>query len=207
MRLFLASEGKHPETIAKLKSFIPEPLENKKITFIPTAANGEFYGAWKGWSSPKIVSELGGRFKIVELEDVKFKDVIKEIEDSDIIWMNGGMSAYLLYWIRRTKLDKALYEMLKRGVVYVGSSAGTMICSKTQYSSEWYIGEEEPGASLIPGLGLVDFEIYPHFQDELRPEIERKWTKGKLYLLKDGEVITIVDDKIEVLGEERIIEK
>ncbi len=39
------------------------------------------------------------------------------------------------------------------------------------------------------------------------PEIKKHWKKGKLYLLKNGEVITVVDKKIEVLGEKRILIK
>ena len=82
-----------------------------------------------------------------------------------------------------------------------------MICAKTQYSTEWYIGEPEPGANLIPGLGLVDFEIYPHFEDKNLAKIKKLWKQGELYLLKDGEVITFVDGKIEVLGKKRVIKK
>ena len=54
--------------------------------------------------------------------------------------------------------------------------------------AEWFIGEEEPGASLVPGLGLIDFEIYPHFEDKLLPQIKKLWKKdqGKLYMIKNG---------------------
>ena len=117
------------------------------------------------------------------------------------------MSGYLLYCIRRVELDKALQEFLAKGMIYVGSSAGSMICAKTQSLADWYIGETEPGASLIPGLGLIDFEIYPHYEDNLYDEINKRWTKDKLFLLKNGEVITVLGEKIEVLGEKRIIDK
>lgn len=209
MKLFLASEGKLPESINKFKEFLGEGLSQKSIAFIPTAGNGDKYGGWQYGETVKIVKNLSDRVNIIELEDYSYKgiNVVKEIAKNDIIWMNGGMSGYLLYWIRRVELDKALPEILNNGTIYYGSSSGSMVCAKTQYSAEWFIGEEEPGAGLIPGLGYVDFEIYPHFGEHLRPEIERRWKKGKLVLLKNGEVITKVDDKIEILGEERIIEK
>ncbi len=121
--------------------------------------------------------------------------------------MAGGMSGYLLYWIRRVELDKALPEILDSGTAYVGSSAGSMICAATQNVGEWFIGEPEPGAQLIPGLNLIDFEIYPHYEDELLPQIEKLWTKGRLCLLKNGEAVTVEDDKVTILGEERWVEK
>ena len=82
-----------------------------------------------------------------------------------------------------------------------------MVCSKTQTAAEFYINEPEEGASKIPGLGLVNFEIYPHFDESLQEEITKLWKLGKLYLLKDGEAILVENEKTVVLGEERVIEK
>jgi len=206
MKLFLASEAKDPESIKKLKKFIGS-FKDKTIAYIPTAANGEFYGSWKGDKSIQVAMKLGVNIKIIELEDYIYRDIVEEIKKCDIVWMAGGMSGYLLYWIRRVKLDKKLKNFLDKGMIYVGSSAGSMICAKTQQSAEWFIGEEEPGASLMPGLGLIDFEIYPHYEDHLLPKIKKKWKKGKLYLLKNGEVIIYENGLVKVLGKERIIEK
>ncbi len=205
MKLFLASEIKHPESLKKLRRFVGD-FSRKRIVYIPTAANGEYYGSWKGGESIQRALSMGAaKFDVVQLEDNCYQDVISQIKGADILWIAGGMSGYLLYWIRRTELDKALPEILDRGTIYVGSSAGSMICARTQYSPEWFLIEPEPGASLVPGLGLVDFEIYPHFEDDQLPEIKKRWKKGELYLLKNGEVITVVDGKVKVLGEKRVL--
>ena len=204
MKLFLASEAKNPVSLEKLKIYC-KGFKGKTIVYVPTAANGEFYGSWKGGESIKVVQSLGAEVRIVELEDIKFKDVLKDIKGADILWMAGGMAGYLLYWIRRVKLDTLLPQMFKRGVLYIGSSAGSMICSKTQYSSEWFIGDTEPGASLLPGLGLIDFEIYPHYDETVLPEIKKLHKRGSLYLLKDGEAIVVENNSIKVLGDERIL--
>jgi dipeptidase E len=201
----LAAEAKNPRSLVKLKKYIGGSFEGKKIAYIPTAANGEFYGSWKGGESIQEVLSLGAEVKVVELESCVYQDIYPQIRGCDILWMAGGQSGYLLYWIRRSMLDKKLNEILDEGTIYVGSSAGSMVCSRTQYASEWFIGEPEPCASLYPGLGLIDFEIYPHYEDELLPQIKKLWTKGELYLLKNGEVIIVEDDKVEVLGKKRIL--
>lgn len=206
MKLFLASEAKHPDSLEKLKTFVGG-FEGKRIAYIPTAANGVSWGCWKDGGAMKIVPTLGATIDIIELEDQYKENTLERIKGADIIWMAGGMSGYLLYWIRRVKLDKALPEFLNNGMIYVGSSAGSMICAKTQKLGDWYVGEEEPGASLLPGLGLIDFEIYPHYEDAVYEEINAKWDKGDLYLLKNGEAITVVDGKVETLGEKRVISK
>jgi dipeptidase E len=205
-RLFLAAEAKHPDSLETLEEFVGG-VKGKRIAYIPTAANGEFYGSWKGGGSIKAAQSLGAIVDVIELENSCYQDVIKKIDKPDILWLAGGMSGYLLYWIRRVELDKALPEILDSGTVYVGSSAGSMVCSSTQNVGEWFIGEPEPGAQFIPGLGLIDFEIYPHYEDELKPQIDKLWTKGKLCLLKNGEVIIVEDDKINIIGEKRWIEK
>jgi hypothetical protein len=71
---------------------------------------------------------------------------------------------------------------------------------------EWYIGESERGAKYIPSLKLVDFDIYPHYDESLLSKIKENYKGKKLYLLKNGEEIIVEDGKIEVVGEERIIQ-
>lgn len=204
MQLFLASEATHPDSLKKLDNFVGG-IEDKKIAYIPTAANGEGYGSWKNGDSIEVVKSLETKVSVMELEECINNDVKRLIDGADILWFAGGMAGYLMYWIRRVELDKALGELLDKGLIYVGSSAGSMIAAKTLYSAEWYIGDSEPGASMMSGLGLVDFEIYPHFEEKVLPELRRRWKQDKLYMLKDGEVITVMDGKIEVLGETRVI--
>lgn len=205
MKLFLAAESKHPDSLTKLQNFTGG-LDKKTVVYIPTAANGEYYGSWKGGESIQVAQSLGADLRIVELENSAYTNVLQQIGQPDVLWIAGGMSGYLLYWMRRTKLDQALPSLLKK-TLYVGSSAGVMVCSQTQNVAEWFLADPEPGAGLGPGLGLIDFEVYPHYEDELYDQIKQRWTNGKLYLLKNGEVITVVDDQVQVLGEERIIVK
>jgi len=50
MKLFLASEVKHPTCMKYLEKFV-NGFEGKKIAYIPTASNGEDgYGYWKNSS-------------------------------------------------------------------------------------------------------------------------------------------------------------
>lgn len=207
MKLFLASEAKHPESIEKLRTFV-NGFEGKSIAYIPTAANGENpYGAWKTTSSTwQLVQTLGATVTPVVLEEYRNASVIDQLKGKDIIWFAGGACGYLLYWIRRCELDKQLPELLKNGSVYVGSSAGSMVAAHSLSVTEWYLGEAEIGAGIFPGLGFIDFEIYPHFEDEMLPEIKKHCNGKKICLLKNGEAVTVVDGKVTVLGEERFLE-
>ncbi len=201
----MASEVKHPDTIAKLKEFLGG-FEYKTIAYIPTAANGETsFGDWKENSATwKLIQTVGAKVTPVQLEDYKNSSVIEELKGKDVLWFAGGYPGYLMYWIRRCELDKALPTLLKTSV-YVGSSAGSMITSRGLSTTEWYVGETEPGASVIPGLGLVDFDIYPHYDESFYSQIKEHYKGKKLYLLKNGEEVIVDGEKLIVCGEERVI--
>lgn len=204
-KLFLASRAAVPESMEKLEKFAGG-LKGKSVVYCPTAANGERgYGSWKDSETLKIVKKSVAKVTIVELENYWNEDVLNKFRNKDIVWFAGGMSGYLMYWIRRVALDILLPKLLSKGVIYVGSSAGSMICAPTHHLAELFHGEEERGASVIPGLGFIDFEIFPHYDEKYLPALKEKWHYGKLCLLKDGEAITISDGKMEILGEERFI--
>ncbi|MBI3887767.1 Type 1 glutamine amidotransferase-like domain-containing protein [Candidatus Microgenomates bacterium] len=204
-KLFLASMAKDPKSIKDLDKFVGG-LKNKSVAYCPTAANAEQgRGRWKESETLNIVKSLGLNIEIVELENFDNEDVVSKFRNKNIIWMAGGYSGYLAYWLRRFSMETVIPELLKKGAIYVGSSAGSMVCSKTNFASEMFPGEEEKGGAIIPGLGFIDFEIWPHYKEEHMAMLKEKWCYGKLCLLKNGEAITITDGKMEILGEERFL--
>lgn len=205
MKLFLASEAKHPKTIAKLKEYIGG-FAGKTLAYIPTAANGEEgWERWREGETWQLVKTLKAKVDLVQLEELEVSEILRRLEGKDIIWMAGGYCGYLMYWLRRRELDKKLRRFIEKGSLYVGSSAGAMITAKTLEVAEWYMGEGEVGASIFPGLGWVDFDFYPHFEDEMLPQIKRHYTGKKIYLMKNGEEILVEDDKVKVVGKERVV--
>lgn len=204
MKLFLASEAKHPDTISKLDEFVGG-LKGKRVAYIPTAANGQGWESWKNGGSWKVVNNVGFKLELIQLEDVQDVDALAEkMSSNDIVWFAGGMLGYLSYWARRVCLDKRIESILSN-VVYVGSSAGSMLLCNDSEMVTWDFVDKEYGAETIKPLGILDFDIYPHYEDHLYDQIKTLYKGKKLYLLKNGEEIIVEDDKITVVGEERII--
>lgn len=203
MKLFLASEAKHPTSMKALEEFVGG-FTGKEIAYIPTASNSEnSYGLWKNESdSWKLVNTLGAKITPVVLEEFRDKTVIDMLRNKDIIWVAGGLCGYLMYWMRRCSLHLEIKNLLTNSL-YVGSSAGSIACSKTIEIGE--IFDNEVGASAIPGLDLVDFDIWPHYEDGQFDKIKNLYKGNKLYILKNGEAITVVDNEVKVLGEKRLI--
>lgn len=207
MRFFLASRVHNEFSLKKLQEVIGG-FAGKKIAYIPTAANGE--DGWESWKTKKggtweLVNNLYANVKTVVLENYGNNSVIKELMGNDIVWFAGGMAGYLLYWIQRCKIDLNVDKILSGQTLYVGSSAGAMVAGQTIQISNWLDVDGERGSENFKPMGLVDFDIFPHFKDEYLAEIKKKYTGPKIYLLKDGEEIIVEDDKVEVIGEQRII--
>lgn len=203
MKLFLASEVKDPTSLQKLEEYVGG-LENKSIAFIPTAANGEGWGSWKDSSTLQILKDKGAQVSVIQLEDYAYKDVICELRGKDIIWFGGGSVGYLMYWVRRTHIDIHIKDILQKSI-YVGSSAGALIVGSSLDIAEWYPGDEEAGASFIPTLELIPFDIYPHYDDSMLPTIQENYHGINMYLLKNDEALIVEDEKITVVGEARIV--
>lgn len=209
MKLFLTSSTITPELVEPFEQLIGKSIKGLKCIFIPDAAYGVLDRndlSWVDEERQYLVDNFNWQITDVVLKNIEQVDQ-EVLLDADVVFANGGFSGYLANEMRRTDLDKVLDKIFEKDIVYVGSSAGSMVCSKTQKAAEFYIGEPEKGASKIPGLGLVDFELYPHFKEELREPINSLWESGSLYLLKDGEAISVEDEEVKILGEERIIKK
>lgn len=208
MKLFLASRFRNQNTIDKLSEYVGG-FEGKKIAYIPTADNGE--SGWEDWKHRQVgswteVNKLGAEIKLVILEEYRNESVLKDLEGKDIIWFTGGVPGYLMYWIKRCKIDVHIKDLLNSGSLFFGSSAGAMVAGKSLQVASFGFGEDnEIGAENIEPMKLVDFDIFPHFQDEYFENIKKRYTGRKIYLLKDGEEIIVEDDKVTVIGEERII--
>ena len=67
-----------------------------------------------------------GGFNVV-IADLKEKPetVREKLQNVDIIDVGGGDVNYLLDWVRKSKLDSYLKEILDKNVLYTGGSAGS----------------------------------------------------------------------------------
>jgi dipeptidase E len=204
MKLFLASEAKNEKNFPKLQEFVGG-FEGKSIAYIPTAWNGELeFESWKISATWNLVNSVGANITAVQLEDFKNESVIRELENKDIIWFAGGYATYLMYWMIRCNIDTHIRRLLQKSI-YVGSSAGSMIASHDLKIETWHSVESNRTGNMITGLGLVEFDIYPHYRDDELEYIKQHYKGNNLYLLKDGEAVIVDGDNISVFGEERII--
>lgn len=157
MKLFLCSH------FSNVGSLIKEEIEMKKVLFIPTASIHEEYKGYVG-SARKLFKKLGAVLTEMEISKEDYASLEAAFNDADIIYFTGGNSFFLLEQLRKKGVDKLLKEELNKGKLFIGESAGAIICAPDIKYIEMM--DEKPGDYSLTddgGLSLINFYVLPHY--------------------------------------------
>ena len=203
MKLYLASYAM--ASMAKIIKHEGNDFAGKKAVFIPTA--GDPYDNKDFIESDRIALEKYG-LDVIEM-DVKNKneEEIREVFDgADVVLVAGGDTFYLMEKLKESGADKIIKEFVARGGIYIGSSAGSIICCPTIEGAEDFDDPKlAPKLDNFDGLGIFRDVIIPHAQKEkyferIRRATERLESKGfKVYPLTDDDVLFFDGDSCIIL--------
>jgi len=121
--------------------------------------------------------------------------------------VSGGNTFYLLQELKRTGTDKLIIEHIKKGKIYVSTSAGSIIVSKNiEYVK--FMDNPKVAPQLnndFSSLGIIDFYIVPHknhiFLNGMVKKIVKEYTgKIDLYSINDKQAIIVKNNKMEIIG-------
>lgn len=209
-KLFLTSSIITANLIPDFEELIGKSIRNLKVGFIPDAGYAPLF---KGdlsvveFDKQELIDLYDWELTEVVLENSTPED-LKVLCDMDVIYVNGGLSGHLAKAMRKSGFDKMLPKLLDKGIVYVGSSGGSMVMSDVQDASSWFIGEAEPEAIDIPGLGYIDVQLYPHVTERIREDIKNACHTGfTYYLMKDGSAVMINGNEMQLLGDIEVFKK
>ena len=140
---------------AFIKCLTKSPSESV-VAFVTTAAYGETKKpAWLE-NDRKLLHRCGIK-EILDF-DIKGKNegqLEKELAKTDIIFVEGGNTFYLLYHARKSGFDRALPKLLNKGKLYVGVSAGSYIPCPTIEAATWkHVDRNKIGLKDLTGLDL-----------------------------------------------------
>jgi peptidase E len=228
MKILLTSSGIDNPELEQAFSELTDNKKDLKIALIPTAAdpidwikselpgynvipkinesrlekNLKWQEEWK-----KGYEDKGFEVTIVDLK--KEPDWVREeLSKVDIIDVCGGDGNWLREWARVSKLDTYLKDLLDKGIVYIGTSAGSNLVTPS-FGLGWWTPEWK---ETHTGLDIVDFCLAVHQKEgderssenkiienreKIRKFIDFPW---KVYLLKDGQAIKVDGDNIEHIG-------
>ena len=204
MKLFLTSS--FTDVSQYFSFFAKEDLNNKIVTFIPTACVVEEYKAYMN-NDRKAFESLGMIVDEIDISNYSHRDIKNTLQKNNFIFIGGGNTFYLLQELKKSGADKLIYEEIKNGKPYIGTSAGSVITAKNiLYTEKMDDKNKAKDLENYDSLGLVDFYILPHYNNEPFSESTNKIKqlyaeKINLVAITNTQAICVLDDKFEVIGE------
>jgi dipeptidase E len=173
-------------------------VKKLKTAFIATAAEPKSEREDIGWLNNDKQGLIDAGFDVFDytITGKSPKDIEKDLGGMDIIHVNGGNTFYLLLQAKKSGFDKFIKKFVKKGGIYIGSSAGSIIASpdiavtRNLDDAEHY----EKQLENTNGFGLVDFIIFPHWGSE---HFRDRYLNHRLNIAynKDNQIVLLTDSQ------------
>ncbi|MFZ2026324.1 MAG: Type 1 glutamine amidotransferase-like domain-containing protein [Microgenomates group bacterium] len=200
-RLFLSSYFAFVADL--LLPLLPKPPREMKLAFIPTAADPYLVKPWFYGDKMKL-QMMGFQMKDVDLKNKTQEQLESELGGMDAVFISGGNTYYLLDKVQKSGFDRIVKNLVTKGMVYIGSSAGSALACPTIEHIEDFDDKSIVALTSYDGLHLTDTLLLPHYGEAKYEQrftgIVKKWKeKGhELLLLRNSEVLVVNNDKEKV---------
>ncbi|OGL30851.1 hypothetical protein A3F37_00195 [Candidatus Saccharibacteria bacterium RIFCSPHIGHO2_12_FULL_41_12] len=198
-KLFLASSG-----LEYIKQFVGFGPSEVKMLFIPTAGNLD-KDAWWIDKDRDVLGKMGFQITELDISKASVDEMQKQLDATDIVYIAGGNTFYLLKQLQDSGFDKLLKNFVEGGGLYAGVSAGAIVAG---VDIEPVLTLDEPekvhGLESTKGLGFVNIVPIPHYDMASRSaaidEIKEKYAgKYDIVLLTDEDAIYVEGDTWKVV--------
>jgi len=200
--ILLTSAGMNvKEEILKI---LPKPANQIKLAHITTAKNPRLE------KNPdyiikekKIMAEIGFQVEDIDIEGKKESDLKRILADKDVIYVQGGNTFYLLKYVRESGFDKVAKDLISKGMIYIGVSAGSYIACPTIEVAGWSHEDDNiVGLTNLKAMNLVPFLIKAHYSPEYKEVVIEgiKNSKYPVRILTDDQAILVKNGKAKLVG-------
>jgi dipeptidase E len=180
----------------------PEPFmrvflgDARRVAFVPFAAHDH----------DAYTARVRERLARMELDVISIDD----LDRAEAIFIGGGNTFRLLKTLYNRDLLNPIRDRVRAGLPYLGASAGTVIAAPTMQTTNDMPIVEPPS---FAALGLIDFQINPHYLDsdpqsthrgETREERIREYLEenaGPVVGLREGSMIQVENGVTTLFGE------
>jgi len=219
MKLLLTSNGLSNDSIANaFADLIGKDPKEAKVAFIPTASHASRGN--KGWLIDDMyrIRERGYTVDVIELTALEPAEIRKALEAADAIFVGGGSTFYLSYWMQKRGIFDILPKLLATKV-YAGISAGSILAGTQlvpssaldnvqEFIDDDYYEKAVTNEGSAKPLNLVNLVFRSHLNSESFPRVRKEVLEqivdklpAPLYALDDNSALKIVDGKIEAISE------
>ena len=201
-KLLLTSDGlSNSRIINGFMELLDKPAAETRLVFVPTAsAKNKVYQKYE----LECLSMLGIRKQNIEIADLDSRISYRKISSSDVIYVIGGNTFYLLHKMKESGFDKVIRKFVREGGAYVGVSAGSYVACPTIEAAAWKHADRNAiGLKDLKALGIVPFLITAHYKAEYRTVIRKHATNAKypVRILADGQAIIVRNNDVRLVGQ------
>lgn len=191
MNLFLCSH------FSKVGALLKDRIAGKRVAFIPTASIHEGYTGYVG-SARTVFKKLGAELTEIEISTANVSDITQVFDAADIIYFTGGNSFFLIDQLRKTGTDTLLKQQLEKGKLFIGESAGAIVCApELSYIEKMDPIPEDYSQSDYAGLGLINFYVLPHYLTapfkKVTADIMQSFSNIELCAINNAQALSIKD--------------
>jgi len=175
-QIVLISQGLSPILVKEALAKIFSNLKLKKAVIITTASRDKEKNKWNIVTQNEFL-DMG--FESADFLDLETDQNI-DLSNYSVVYVAGGNTFKLMKYVGESNFKQEVVNLLNRGGVYIGSSAGAIIATPTiKIAGEITPDENSVNLTNLEGMGLVDFEVLPHFEKSLNIELENYKNKTK----------------------------
>jgi cyanophycinase len=190
--LALVGSGEYLPPMEAVDRYLLGLLESEPhVICLPTAAGTEGAGRINYWSElgKAYFSGLGAEvdsLPVIDPSSANDPDLAQRIQQANFVYLSGGKPDYLYRTLANSLVWAAIQEVLEKGGILAGCSAGAMI-----------MGEFIPGLpKLKPAFGLLPgVLIMPHFD-----EIPGAMVSTLLLLVGDKRTLLGIEGNTALVG-------
>lgn len=154
-------------------------------------------------------NKLGYRMKYIDIEG-KTKDALRaELDTCDILFVAGGNVFFLLQESQKSGFKDLVRELTTDGLIYIGSSAGSVItCKDIEYSAKPDSFESAPDLIDTKGFEIVEIEPWVHIGQENKRDMkinrfsDQYSTKSKKVFIRNDQALIVKDGWIKFINSE-----
>lgn len=178
---------------ALLSKLLNAGIKNRVLAYMPSdgiANSAPYIEEWRDYAR-----RFGAEFNVINNHSSDEAQKAKLL-DSNILLISGGNTFTLIDNLRRSGLDTAIIEFTQKSdFIISGFSAGALVLTPTiAICNLPNFDENLVGVTDMDGLGLVNFEVFPHYSDKLHKNILENYQSTA-----HNEVRKITDDDFIVL--------
>lgn len=168
-----------------LAQIFPDTIQNKAFAYMPSdGANipQKYVDEWKGYAE-----KYNASFNLIDNSVNNSAQEYNKLLSSNILIISGGNTFKLLENLRKSGLDKAIKEFANKSeFVLSGFSAGALVLTPTiEVCNLPNYDENLVGLKDLTGLGIVNFEVFPHYDESTQKELFEKYRQSSKHEVRE----------------------